>query len=198
MSKATKATKSIDLRAFNWQAVLEHLCAQNTVREAFDKVGLPDLTVRYGSKPRLAVHGWCLVKRMDPDTRQEVAPLAPLTRAKIALTAGADSRPTDVVQAIAHEVVHAAGWDDHSHRFHNALRELVREAYGVDCDKPWSRVYEYDRLQCEDLVAGLPVASIPRGKSVRPKAPTRVSVDVDVSASLAVLAEYGCPAGSLF
>lgn len=134
---------------------------------AFDEVGLPVVRIRWSARNREIVSGACSMKRQN-----EIGLGAllgkPTSRAKIRLTIYANSRVGDVIQTVLHEMTHAAGWMEHSHRFYNTLREAVAMATGVDCDRTWTKVYEYDRYQQDDLNAyygdtytGLPLLARP-------------------------------------
>jgi hypothetical protein len=114
-------------------------------------VGLPTVNIRWGSHPQKRSGGSC--RMMRGVTKPVVG--KPTSRAHIAVTVHPNARLTDVIQTVLHEMTHAAGWMDHSHRFYNTLREAVAEATGVDCNASWDKVYEYDQKQKEDLHAAL-------------------------------------------
>lgn len=118
-------------------------------------VGAPDVYVRWAnSEKQLGASGTCNFTPYLP--ADDVRPYVPPTfHTDITITIGTNATAAHIVQLLLHELTHAAGWIKHDNCFHNTLREAVREAYGVDCDAQWSRVYEYDVRQVEALQAQL-------------------------------------------
>ena len=149
---------------------------------AFSAVGLPTVTIRWSERPGTS-SGRCSMQKVSPTGAPAVGG-RPTSRSRISVTIYRHGQVADVIQTVLHEMTHAAGWMDHSHRFYNTLREAVAVATGVDCNAEWTKVYEYDRKQREDLHAvygenptGLPlrkagaakVAAKRKGKTVLPR-----------------------------
>jgi hypothetical protein len=150
------------LGRIDFQRMFADYCQMEVFRGAFDKVGLPTLTLTWGRVPKKGATGSCSMKKRgkDMDTAQ---PGKPTSRAHITINIPPNGSVADVIQTTMHELVHAAGWMDHSHRFYNTLRAAVDAAHGVDCNHEWTKVYEYDEAQRDELdaVFGSDMSSLP-------------------------------------
>lgn len=150
------------LGRIDFQKLFADYCSLEVFKGAFDEVGLPTLTLTWANKPSKRATGSCSMKKRGEDYNR-AAPGKPTSRAHITIKIPANGTVADVIQTTLHELTHAAGWMDHSHRFYNALRAAVDAAHGVDCDHQWSKVYEYDDAQRDmlDAVFGQDASDLP-------------------------------------
>lgn len=134
LADAAAVTRKLDT-----DAMLRQFCALPLWADTFKRVGIPNLRVRWGTKPQKFVSGRCKYGR------RSLRDGHPVARASIIVTVNAHSRPADLAETLLHEVVHAAGYQHHRLSFYTTLREASRQAFGATVEEAKQRrIYEYD------------------------------------------------------
>lgn len=172
MQPQTKPLAVNTLRNVNIPALLKQFCGLPLWRHTFARVGVPELKVRWGNKPREFVSGHCRYGA------RATADGVPAARSSICITISKYSRPADLAETLLHEVVHAAGYQHHRTSFYRALRKASEEAYGIAVDNVFQdRVYKYDRLLVERLhdLMGMSIDKLPSKHTRAVAAPTLVA-----------------------